>query len=136
MTAGAQLADAAESLVGSRFRLHGRDPATGLDCVGLLAAALGACGRDSALPGDYTLRMRDIAHFTARAGEFGFAVVEDAGAPGDVVIVVAGPCQFHFAITTADGGAVHADAGLRRVVRVPGLPAGALVGRWRLAEHN
>ena len=28
------LAEAAAALVGSRFRLHGRDPATGLDCIG------------------------------------------------------------------------------------------------------
>ncbi len=40
-------AEAAESLVGIRFRLFGRDPAYGLDCVGLVAAALARSGRSS-----------------------------------------------------------------------------------------
>ena len=31
----------ARGCVGARFRLHGRDPATGLDCVGLAAIAIG-----------------------------------------------------------------------------------------------
>lgn len=40
----AALAEAALSLVGTRFRLHGRVAETGLDCVGLVAAAMR--GRD------------------------------------------------------------------------------------------
>ena len=38
--AGPALASAAEALVGARFRLHGRDPATGLAGLCVLAAAL------------------------------------------------------------------------------------------------
>ena len=48
MNAGADgdtaLARAAAGCLGVRFRLHGRDPATGLDCLGLLGAALVATG--------------------------------------------------------------------------------------------
>ncbi len=36
----ADLAAAALNLIGTPFRLHGRDPATGLDCVGLVAEAM------------------------------------------------------------------------------------------------
>ena len=57
---GAALAAAAESLVGTRFRLHGRDPDTGLDCVGLLAASLAAIGRAAPLPNGYRLRARSL----------------------------------------------------------------------------
>ena len=39
------LAEAALGLLGVPFRLHGRDPATGLDCVGLVAEALRRAGR-------------------------------------------------------------------------------------------
>ena len=51
---GAALAAAAESLVGTRFRLHGRDPDTGLDCVGLLAASLAAKEAATAPPAKRT----------------------------------------------------------------------------------
>ena len=37
---GAAIAAAARALVGVPFRLQGRDPALGLDCVGLVGAAL------------------------------------------------------------------------------------------------
>jgi cell wall-associated NlpC family hydrolase len=46
------LATAAETLVGSRFRLHGRDPETGLDCVGVVAAAMAAIGQSPPSPLD------------------------------------------------------------------------------------
>ena len=44
---GEALAEAAVAFAGTRFRLHGRDPETGLDCIGLLAAALTRIGRVS-----------------------------------------------------------------------------------------
>ena len=37
---GEALATAAEQLIGIPFRLHGRNPETGLDCVGVVAAAV------------------------------------------------------------------------------------------------
>ena len=39
------LALAAEALEGAPFRLHGRDPVTGLDCIGVLAQSLEAFGQ-------------------------------------------------------------------------------------------
>jgi hypothetical protein len=55
---GDELAAQARALVGAPFRLHGRDPETGLDCLGVLAAALAACGISARLPNGYVLRNR------------------------------------------------------------------------------
>lgn len=42
-----EFADAAEALLGAPFRLGGRDPATGIDCVGLAISGQSSlpCGR-------------------------------------------------------------------------------------------
>ena len=37
---GDALAQAAQKLIGSPFRLHGRNRETGLDCIGVVGAAL------------------------------------------------------------------------------------------------
>ena len=133
---GAALALAAERLIGSPFRLHGRDPASGLDCVGVLAAAMAATGIDAGLPGDYALRMRDIGKFTRRSAEFGFVACEGPASAGDVLLFHVGPCQYHLAICADGGGLVHAHAGLRRVVRSAALTDWAVVGHWRLGASN
>lgn len=58
----------------------------------------------------------------------GLGAVDDC-AVGDVVISDMGRGQFHLMIA-GDGACVHAHAGLRRVVLMPGV-VGAVVGRWR-----
>ena len=128
------LAAAAEALVGCPFRLHGRDPATGLDCVGVLALALREAGAGADLPGDYAMKMRDVTRFTARAGDFGFAAVAGAVAVGDVLLFRPGVCQYHFVIAARHGGFVQAHAGMRRVILSPSLPGWPLEGHWRLAD--
>lgn len=115
---------AARSLIGARFRLHGRDPANGLDCVGLVAAATGV-----AAPTGYALRGGDpglVARHLAAAG------FHEAGtpAPGDVLLLRPGPGQLHLAIATR-AGVVHADAGLRRIVERPGATEWEVIGIWR-----
>ena len=42
---GNALAHAAEGFVGASFRLHGRDPIIGLDCVGLVLLAMAEIGQ-------------------------------------------------------------------------------------------
>ena len=78
---GAKLARAAMALVGCRFRLHGRDPASGLDCVGVLHAALASCGRSVSLPDTYTLRLRDPAPWLPDPAACGFGPAEPPYAP-------------------------------------------------------
>jgi cell wall-associated NlpC family hydrolase len=127
---GAALAAAAEQLLGVRFRLHGRDPGTGLDCIGVLAAALAAIGRPALLPTGYALRSRTLPSLEPIVAACGFAACEGAVLPGDVLMLRTGPCQHHLAIAVR-GGFVHAHAGLRRVVIAPSLDE-PVVGRWRL----
>ncbi|WEK45625.1 MAG: peptidoglycan endopeptidase [Candidatus Andeanibacterium colombiense] len=131
---GAALAHAAEGLIGAPFRLHGRDPATGLDCVGLLVAALAAIGRHPPAPLAYGLRNRDIAGPLAFARGMGFAEVIGALLPGDVLLADAGPLQQHLLIAAPGGGLIHAHAGLRRVVATPGPLGWPLLRHWRLTD--
>lgn len=132
MTA-ANLARAAEGLVGCRFRLHGRDPATGLDCIGLLAAALQQCGCPATLPQGYPLRLCRLDNWLPDPASCGFVWAQPPWQPGDVVLIQPGTAQFHLAIAGAAGGWVHAHAGLRRVVHHAQLPPGPVVHHWRFA---
>lgn len=118
----------ARKLVGARFRLHGRDPATGLDCVGVVAAAL---GRGDA-PSGYAMRGGNADKLAAMIADAGLLRVDEARA-GDVMLIEAGPAQFHLGVWTGVG-LVHADAGLRRVVEAPGWPRWPVVGVWRAAS--
>lgn len=129
---GEALAAAAEALVGVRFRLHGRDPATGLDCVGVVAAASGAIGRPVSLPTGYGLRAHRLPPLEHVAASCGFAVSAAPVGPGDVLLLRIGPCQYHLAIAARAGGFVHAHAGLKRVVAMPGPLPWPIVHCWRL----
>lgn len=71
--AGTALAAAAASFVGAPFRLHGRDPARGLDCVGLVAAALAATGRPARAPSGYRMRQARIDGLLDAARQSGLA---------------------------------------------------------------
>ena len=104
--------------------MHGRGM-DGLDCVGLVALALRAGGYSGEVPSGYSLRGGDL-------GVLDRVLVRVASAaPGDVLLMAAGPGQIHLGIRTA-GGFVHADAGLRRVVERPGVPPWPTLGVWRM----
>ncbi|RYY46820.1 MAG: peptidoglycan endopeptidase [Sphingomonadales bacterium] len=118
------LADA-RATIGARFRLHGRDPDTGLDCIGLAAIGMGAV----AVPTGYRLRNADAARVGAFVAAMGLAVAADRRA-GDLLLVRPGPGQLHLAIDSGDG-VIHADAVLRRVVERPGAIPWPVIGRWR-----
>lgn len=129
---GRQLAVAAGALVGSPFRLHGRDPTTGLDCIGLLAAAFTALGASAKLPNSYRLRSRRLPDTSEIARCCGFTRADGLIEVGDVIICQVGPCQFHLAIALTDEGFVHAHAGLKRVVVTPGPLPWPTLQHWRL----
>ena len=132
----ARLARAAQQLVGTHFRLHGRDPQTGLDCIGLLAAAMARAGQPIAVPTGYPLRLRDLAQWLPLPADLGFALAEPPYQSGDVVMVQPGPAQFHLAIADPALGWIHAHAGLRRVVRDAALPTGTPLHHWRLLPDS
>jgi cell wall-associated NlpC family hydrolase len=132
VSAAPAFARAAENLAGTRFRLRGRDPATGLDCVGLVAAALATTGRDPPAPSGYGLRNSSINEALGFASGAGFD--ECAGEPiaGDLLLVRPGPLQHHLLIALERGRFVHAHAGLRRVTITPGPAPWPILRHWRL----
>ena len=121
---GATIVSRARSVLGVRFRPQGRDPAYGLDCVGLVAWAAGL----EDVPADYALRGGDPAAIAALLDGFGRRV--ETALPGDVLLFAAGAAQFHLAVSTGEG-LVHADAALRRVVERPGPPPDRPIPRRR-----
>jgi len=104
-------------MVGVRFRLQGNDPATGLDCVGLVWAAYAIAGVRLVRPGDYPLRGWTRRRVEAGLAGAGFGPVAD-GRVGDVALFALAAGQFHLGLI-GPASLVHAHAGLRRVVETP-----------------
>ena len=130
---GEALAAAALGLVGTPFRLHGRDPSVGLDCVGLVHAALAAAGRQPVPPRGYALRNLAVDHWLPLAAQSGLVPATEALRSGDVQLIALGFAQHHLVIACGAGNVVHAHAGLRRVVCQPRDPAWQVLASWRLA---
>jgi len=114
------------ALVGTPFRPQGRDPAIGLDCVGLVLATFripfDSVRRDYRLRGNHRVEIESgIARFfrPVRPGE-----------PGDLMLLMVGPDQLHLGVRT-NLGFVHADARLGRAVETPGEPRWAVLGTFR-----
>ena len=125
MTRGEEAAAVARAraLVGARFRPHGRDPATGLDCVGLAGLAMAV----DDLPTGYWLRGTPAERVLARIDSAG--LVRGHPAPGALALVESGPAQLHLIVRTPDGF-VHADAGRRRVVERRGPVPWPVLAWW------
>lgn len=132
MSADHPLARAASGFIGVPFRLRGRDPRRGLDCLGLVAASLEALGRPVPVLGLYTLRQREIGGLLALARRSGLRPADGAVRPGDVLLFDLQAAQFHAGIQDGGGAIIHAHAGLRRVVRGPAPAEARIVRRWRL----
>lgn len=126
---GADLAGRARALAGTPFRLHGRDPATGLDCVGVLAVIL---GKSAVLPTGYPLRARRLPPVEPLAASAGLVPASGDPLPGDVLLLRVGAVQHHVAIALGPGSIIHAHAGLRRVVISPRPAEWPIAGHWRL----
>jgi hypothetical protein len=120
---------AARRCVGARFRLHGRTIETGLDCVGVAAIAFGV----SAVPAGYALRGGRVEDVLAAIDAAGLLRGDGEPDAGALMLLLGGPFQLHLAIRT-DLGFVHADAALRRVTEVPGMPEWPLLAHWRAAS--
>jgi murein DD-endopeptidase / murein LD-carboxypeptidase len=129
---GRGVARAAQTLVGSPFRLHGRDAGTGLDCIGLVGLAAGI----EALPEGYTMRSGTPLRVLEGLSDAGFRRRwADTSKIGDIIVFRPGPGQFHFAIRTPDGF-VHADARRGKVVETPGLPEWPIEGIWHISTRT
>lgn len=131
---GEALVQAAMALVGCPFRLHGRDPATGLDCVGLVAAALAATGRRPAALTGYGLRNLGVDQWLPLAAQSGLEPASGLVRAGDVQLFALGFGQHHLVIAADGANVIHAHAGLRRVVHQPRDPAWHTCAMWRIAS--
>lgn len=128
---GARAFAAARAMIGARFRPQGCDPATGLDCVGLVWAAYAAAGRRLPRPRAYPLRGWNEARIVAALQAAGFVRDEGRVAMGDVALIALPAGQFHLGLLGGET-MVHAHAGLRRVVEAPLDDAARTAVRWRL----
>ncbi|MCC7393830.1 MAG: C40 family peptidase [Sphingomonadaceae bacterium] len=129
---GAALMAAARALIGTPFRLHGRDAAHGLDCVGLVRAALCAAGH--MLPPDdarYPLRGWRAEQAESALNAAGLGRVIGAAAAGDILLGAAQNGQLHLMIQS-DSGYIHAHLGLGRVVEQPGDAPMPILSCWRI----
>ena len=126
-------ATAARAFVGSPFRLRGRDPATGLDCVGLVTCALAAIGRESPRLPHYTLRNIEIAPLLALLPDAGFGTTGGEAQMGDLLLLRPSPGQYHLAIADHAMRLIQAHAGLGHVVISPAPDLLQLAGHWRLS---
>ncbi|MCX7865100.1 MAG: hypothetical protein N2423_08725, partial [Novosphingobium sp.] len=118
------------------FRLHGRDPATGLDCLGVLSQAMAAIGRPVRLPSGYRLRSHTPSGLDDWAKRCGFEPVSPPSKPGDVMMVCCAPCQPHLLVIVDGDRFVHAHAGLKRVVIEPCPVTWPIIGHWRLMPRR
>lgn len=127
----AQIADAALALVGSPFKLHGRNAEAGVDCIGVVDLALAMAGGQFDIPRDYALRGDYLGRISAFFDRSEFEIVSDRKIEtGDILLGLPGLRQVHFLIATTNG-TVHAHAGLRRVVFTPYPAPWPIVGHWR-----
>lgn len=127
------LAKAATDLVGCPFRLHGREPATGLDCVGLVVAALAATGAFPHAPTGYGLRNLSVDHWLHFAARSGLVPSPGLIHAGDVLLISLKHCQHHLAIAANGTSVIHAHAGLRQVVLQPLESTWRVCAKWRAA---
>ncbi len=119
---------AARSLIGVPFRPQGRDPCTGLDCVGVVANVHGVPADE--IPRNYRLR-GSHSELAQRILRTHFREVTSPSAKaGDILLLQVAAEQVHLAVHCG-ASFIHADAGLRRIVEVPGEPPWPLLGVYR-----
>ena len=126
---GDLVARAAEDLVGSPFKLNGRDPRLGIDCVGLVLCALRHTGGDTIEPEPYKLRNLNIARQLRCIDVLELDSATGGIAAGDVMLFRLASTQYHLGVVSTKAALIHAHVGLRRVVASP-LPI-----RWRIERH-
>lgn len=129
-----RFASEAERMLGAPFRLRGRNPEHGVDCVGLVICALEQSGHAVSPPAAYALKNTGIESQLDCVRKAGFIDADGPVQRGDVILVRPGPAQHHLLIALGFNRFIHAHAGLRRVVIQTGLDAASILRRWRLFE--
>jgi len=136
VTRAEAVAQAACDLVGTPFRLQGRDPEHGLDCLGVVITSLARADVALALPPDYRPRRRTFAIPEVLLREAGLIPASNAVHGGDCLLLRTGPAQVHTAVAIDRERIVHAHAGLGRVVLGPLPDSWPVLATWRLAAET
>lgn len=128
------LIQAARSYLGVPFRHCGADR-EGVDCVGLILAAMREAGMGDYRPrpyarGDFSRLLKEIERFAAPR--------EGMPEPGDLLVMRVKGELTHCALVTDDGRIIHADERRGRVVEnrltAEFLVRVAVVYRWRAVD--
>lgn len=128
---GEDIAKAAASLIGTPFRLQGRDPRYGLDCIGLVEFSLSSAGYQVTAPRGYGLRQPDLRKVLRGANACGLIDARTAMRAGDIILVSPGPGQSHLLVCETSTSFIHAHAGLRKVARLDGELPWPVLRQWR-----
>lgn len=118
----------ARALVGVPFRPQGRDPETGLDCVGVILCTSGITAEQ--VRRNYHLRGPHRDEIETELLRYHRRIRPGKRQAGDILLCSVTQDQLHLVI---DCGAsfIHADARLRRVVETPGQPAWPVIAAFR-----
>jgi cell wall-associated NlpC family hydrolase len=129
---GALIAARAETQLGVPFRLHGRAPGRGLDCIGLAAYSLFGSGGLVEVATNYHLRGHYEDWLAAELQTLGLRLQLQGRQrnQGDLIVFRPSSKQVHLGIV-APGGIIHAHAGLRKIVVTP-EPPWSVIDLWRL----
>ena len=124
----------ARALLGVRFRPQGRSAEHGLDCIGVAIMATGIPA--ARVRRDYDIRSADAEGVHRNLLACGLArIAPERAEAGDLLLVRPGPARLHLVLVT-DLGYLHADAGLRRVVEVPGPVPWPVLSAWRAPDEK
>ncbi|MDR3450734.1 MAG: NlpC/P60 family protein [Alphaproteobacteria bacterium] len=131
----AQMIAASRGCIGTPFHHQGRDPANGLDCIGLLIVAARAAGMQVQDRNDYSRRPDGISLIAALA-EHG-AVAADEIQAGDILVFRYDRQPQHVALATGADSMIHSFAPAGKVVETDIGPywRRRLAGIYRLAGN-
>jgi cell wall-associated NlpC family hydrolase len=118
----------ARAMIGVPFRPQGRDPATGIDCIGLVLCVFEI--PEDEVRRDYRLADDGRSELDRELRRFFRRLSAARRAAGDVVLCNLRRGQCHLAIDCGSSF-IHADARLRRVVETPGSPPWPLAAAYR-----
>lgn len=100
--------------------------------MGLVHVSLQRIGIEAKAPAGYGLRNSDPSRWFAFAKNYCLTDVDDTISIGDVFVTQPGPGQQHVMICERKGVAIHAHAGLGRVVRESVGREPSTLAHWRL----
>lgn len=132
------MASRARELVGTPFRLHGRNADIGLDCIGVLLECLDHAGEKVTAPANYGLRNAGALGRLIEAIPRSVATLAANAllSRGDIIVARPGPAQLHCLIAISPDLFVHAHAGLRKTVEMPGPLPWPVLRHMRLIEKD